>query len=434
MPSYNVSDKTIPRQAAVSIEYDYTGSGSLSAGAMMKYLENYSYTDPATGEANSASITLYNMDMLWASKRLPKKGDKFTAYIDRFNWDSPGKNARFPCGTFCCDDINFEFPSNVTAVVNGTSVPAKRNFSAKVRSKTWKKITIKEIARRIVKRYKLKLNYYASKIKVATLEQSNKTDLEFLNEMCSSYGLYIKVYRGKVVIYDAARYEKKAAVATISYKDIISGSYNSTLAGTYTGATIKYTKGSGKKKKQKEYIYKIGTGTRRLVISEKVDGLRDARIKAKAKLLEENRKAETMQITVASSKAMDLYAGTNIKITGAYAMTGKWFIEKVTHNVSGSGGYTVQLDLHRVSEATTSVPQAALKKGTRVKVTGKAYVTSNGGKAKKLKNKKMYVLQVAGGNHKYPYAVSFRKGGKRYGWCARSSLTKVSSKKKKTKK
>ena len=416
-------DTTSPRRAVAGIYYDPAGRGSKNARSvseMAKYLEAFTYTDPADGESDSASIDLCNIDMTWANKWLPKKGDKFIAYIDSFNWSTPGVNSRFNCGTFCCDDRNYSFPANSTATINGTSVPEKQAFRSTQRSKTWKNITVKEIARRIAKKYKLTLYYNASSIKVKSKEQSKKDDCGFLKDLCSEYGLYFKVRTGQVIIYDASRFEKKKSVATISYKEVLSGDYNSTLVGTYTGATIKYTKGSGKK----EYTYKIGSGSRILTINEKVDSLSDARIKARAKLAEENRKAETLKITVASA-GKELYSGVCFTLKDAAEMSGKYFIDKAVHKVDSSGGYTIDLEAHKVPKSGSSGSgKTTFKSGDRVKVNGKAHYSASGGRAKTCKNKTMYITKVAGGK-KYPYSVSKRKGGKRYGWVAKGSLKKI---------
>ena len=415
-------DTTSPRQATASITYDPTGRGSKNtrnSSEMAKYMEEFTYTDPATGESDSASLELCNISMIWANKWLPKKGDKFTATIDTLNWSKAGTSNKFSCGTFCCDDRNFSFPGNATATIQGTSVPEKQAFRSTLRSKTWKNITIKEIARRIAKRYKLKLYYDAATIKVKSKEQSKKDDCSFLKDLTNEYGLYIKVYGGKIIIYDAARYEAKKSVATIDYNDVINGEYNSTLAGTYTGATIKYTKGSNKK----EYTYKVGSGSRILTLTEKVDNLTDARIKAKAQLAEENRKAETIKLTIAA-EGLKLRASSCFTLKNAYEMNGKYFIDKITRKVGASGGYTVEIDAHKVQSSGSS-KKVTFKKGNRVNVNGKAYYTSSGGKAKTCKNLTAYIVSVANGSKKYPYAISKRKGGKRYGWVAKSSLKKA---------
>ena len=373
-------DATKPRQAKAVVSYDPAGKGAKNtrnSSEMDKYLESFIFTDPATGESDSASIELSNIGLLWASKYLPKKGDKFTAYIESTNWTKPGESKRLNCGTFCCDDRNFTFPGSCTATINGTSVPEKQAFRSTERSKTWKNVTIQEIARKIAAKYKLKVYYEADTVKIKTLEQTNKDDCGFLKDLCSDYGLYIKVHTGNIWIYDASRYEKKKAATTIDYTEIISADYNSSLAGTYTGATIKYTSGTGKGKK--EYTYKTGSGSRILNISEKVDSLSDAKIKAVAKLKEANREAETMRLTVIAA-GKPLLSANCFTLKNCAEMSGKWFIDKATHKVSGTGGYTIDLDAHRVAESkkdglkttttATKPAKATLKygsKGTAVK-------------------------------------------------------------------
>ena len=338
------ADRTRARRVNVSINYASRYKSARSdSGEMAKYLESFTFTDPATGESDSASIELCNINMIWADRWLPKKGDKFTARINTANWERPGISSAIDCGTFCCDDRNFSFPLNSTATINGTSVPEKQAFRSTQRSKTWKDITVREIARRIAQRYKLTLVYDAATIKIKSMEQSQKDDCSFLKELTDEYGLYIKVYAGKIIIYDAARYEAKKSVAVIRYDEVESGDYNSTLTGTYTGAVIKYTNGSDKK----EYTYKIGSGNRILTINEKVDSLTDARIKAKARLAEENRKAETIRLTIASP-SRKFYASGCFTFKDAQEMSGKYFIDKVVHKVDAAGGYTAEIEAHKV--------------------------------------------------------------------------------------
>lgn len=338
------ADRTRARRVNVSINYASRYKSARSdSGEMAKYLESFTYTDPATGESDSASIELCNINMIWAGRWLPKKGDKFTATINAANFERPGISATISCGTFCCDDRNFSFPGNSTATINGTSVPEKQAFRSTQRSKTWKNITIKEICRRIAQRYNLTLVYDAATIKINSMEQSQKDDCSFLKDLTSEYGLYIKVYRGKIIIYDVARYEAKKSVAAVYYNEVISGDYNSTLTGTYTGATIKYTQGSDKT----EYTYKVGTGNRILTINEKVDSLTDAKIKAKARLAEENRKAETIRLTIASP-SRKFYASGCFTFKDAQEMSGKYFIDKVVHKVDAAGGYTAEIEAHKV--------------------------------------------------------------------------------------
>lgn len=431
--------KDTPRKAKVNITYTPKGKAATrTAATMAEYEEGFSYVDAATGQSDTLSLKVCNKDLRWANKWLPKKGDKMTAKIKLYSWDAAGKDLSFSCGKFCCDDLSFSGPTLV-CTVGGVSVPEGQAFRATQRTYTWEKVTIQEIARKIAKRYGLSLHYDAGKITIASMEQNKQTDCEFLNKLCEDYGLYIKVYFGKVIIYDIDRYESKKAVATYSINDFQDWSYNTTLTGTYTGATIKYTKGDD----DEELTLTVGSGNRMLNLTEKVDSLPDAQIKACARVNKENRQAVTMSATIKAN--LKIVAGVCIKIKGAYSLNGKYFVDKVTHNIEAEGAYTMALELHKVqtkiknvtnsssikptkAAATSKAPAAdtgALAVGDKVTVNGPAYYAGNGGRSNNCSGMTMYITEILGSNYKYQYGVAKRKGGTRYGWCAKSSLTKA---------
>lgn len=342
--------KNTPRKANVSITYKPSGGSKISAADMHEMLETFQYVDCATGESDTATLVISNIDMSWAGEKLPRKGDKFSAKIRTFSWDKLGSDKVFSCGTFCCDDRDFDFPNDLTVTINGTSVPEKQAFRSTKRKKTWKNVTFREIARQIAGRYGLQLFYDAPQIQIKTVSQESKEDCSFLKELCDDYGLYIKIYNGKIVIYNPTKYERKPPVRTFNFKDIKNGHANSTISGTYTGAEIKYTKAVNGKEK-KEFTCKIGGGNRILSINEKCESLDEAQRKAKAKLAEENRKAETISLDV--FPVPGLTAANCIRLKGAKELSGKYFIDKITHKIDGdSGGYSMQLEVHKVQPKT----------------------------------------------------------------------------------
>jgi hypothetical protein len=135
---------------------------------------------------------------------------------------------------------------------------------------------------------------------------------------------------------------------------------------------------------------------------------------------------------------LKIVSGVCIKIKGAYNLNGKYFIDKVTHSIDAEGAYTMDLEMHQVQEKIKTVTTAssikptasatssssALAVGDQVKVSGSAYYAGNGGRSVSC-NGTYYVTQILGSNYKYQIGVAKRKGGTRYGWCAKSSVTKV---------
>ena len=426
--------KGTPRQASVSVAYQKKVKSKKAGGAkkrpvavMAKYNEGFTYTDPASGESDTISITLMNIDMRWANRWMPKKGDKLTAKIIEKSWDQAGKKKVFNCGKFCLDDLSFSGPELI-CTIGGVSVPESNAFRSTARSKTWKKATLKEIASEIAKKYHMKLQYTGGTVKLGTTEQSNETDSSFLRKTCEDYGMAIKIYCGKIVIYDKGIFEAKKPVVTLKKADLQDWSYNTTLVGTYTGAQIKYTSG----KDDKEIKCVVGGGKRILNINEKVESLQEARLKAFAKLNAENEKAVTMNVTIMANNR--IAAGSTVKITGLCHLSGKYFVDKATHNIGPDEAYTMSLELHRCQKrignegaksgnGSRNSP-GSFSVGDKVIVNGQAYWGGNGGRANQCRNMTMYITQILGDSFKYQYGVAKRKGGAHYGWCAKGSLKK----------
>ena len=438
-------EKELPRQAKASVAYQQAkkagGAGKRPAAVLAEYNEGFTYTDPASGESDTISITLTNADLRWANKWTPKRGDKLTAKIIERSWGKAGKKKTFYCGKFCLDDLSYTGPE-LTCTIGGVSVPEGNSFRSTGRSKTWKKATLKEVAEEIAKKYRLRLQYNGGSVKLGTIEQSNEPDSGFLTKVCGDYGMAIKIYSGKIVIYDKGEFEARKPVATLKKADLQDWSYNSTLVGTYTGARIKYT--SGKDDKEMECV--VGRGKRMLNINEKVESLQEAQIKACAKVNAENEKAETMSATIMADNR--IAAGSTVKIKGLCQLSGKYFVDKATHNINPDGAYTMALELHkcqkRITDATVMKEWQGEKKtvagkqenrhpesggefteGDKVIVNGPAYWGGNGGKANQCSNMTMYITQILGSGYKYQYGVAKRKGGTRYGWCQKESLKKA---------
>lgn len=333
-----------PRSALPVITY----SGALSASDTEDRITSFTYTDKATGESDICTFTLDNSDRLFMLKKIPKRGDKFEAKIVLRNWEKEGSPKTVKCGTFCCDDKTYSgWP--LLCTIGGTAIPEKQAFHATERTKTWENMLIREIASSICASYGLALSYDAGDIMVTSIEQSQETDSSFIKKLCENYGLNIKIYSGRITIYDAVRWESKEATKVLNIRKFGEGwTYNCTMVGVYTGATIKYTNG----KEGDEYICTVGGGERILSINEKVDSLGDARIKAAARVNKENRSEETLSGDILADPA--ICAGMVVKVAGIAGLSGKYFIDSVTHQLEADGPYMMSLEMHKVQEAVTA--------------------------------------------------------------------------------
>ncbi len=430
------------RQAFAKVTYIKAGNSgqNRSAPVMAEYNKGFTYTDPATGESDTISITFVNTDLRWLDSWLPEKGDKITAKIIQKNWDTGGGSGIFSCGKFCLDDLCFSGPT-LTCTIGGVSVPEGNSFRSTERNKIWKEVTLKEVGAEIANKYHLLYDYSGDVITLGTVEQNEESDSGFLSRICQEHDMAIKIYYGKIIIYDKGVYEARPPVTTIYARDMQDWSYNTTLTGTYTGAMIKYTSGAD----DKELVCAVGSGSRILNLNEKVESLKEAQIKACARVNAENERAETMSVTIMADTRIT--AGSNIEIEGLCRIDGKYFVDKVTHQIEAEGAYTMALELHkcqrRISEAsvmqiadgiltavkTKQSPEQTqpitLAVGDKVIVNGPAYWGGNGGRANQCSNMTMYITGILSGSYQYRYGVARRRGGTRYGWCAEGSLTKA---------
>lgn len=373
----------LPRNVGLEVTYD--GMTPKLGEKIARQATSFTYTDVASGQSDSVSITLSDIDKEWMGNLMPKRGASLGAKLKLTNWNQEGKNESFNCGTFVLDDISYS-GRPLRCVLGGVSVPAMDDFKSLTRTKTWKKTTIKEIASEIAKRAGVSLYYSADTIKIVELEQSKQTDSAFLYSLCEKYGLAMKVFNKKIVIFDIVAYEEKKAVVTLKETDILSWSYNSTIEGTYTGVKLDYTNPDS----NKTISVKIGSSGRMYTMNTQASSKFDAELQAEAKVNAANRKIETMTITIVANTK--IVASQCVEVSGLGKIDGKYYIDKIKHSVGS--GYTMQLTMHRVQDA--------------IKVTTKSKKTASS------KNKKGKKYTVEAGDTLWALAKRYYGSGDKY--------------------
>lgn len=328
-------------ETTTQTKVETTGNSNPALGSKIEQqLTGFTYTDVASGQSDSVSITMHDIGHEWMGKLMPKRGADIGAKIKPKEYD--GLKA-FNCGTFILDDISFSGkPTN--CVLGGVSVPAMDDFKSLPVTKTWEKTTIQEIASEIAKAAGVSLHYDADKIQIAELEQSSQTNSAFLYSLCDKYGLALKVYNHKLVIFDIVAYEEKKAVATISETDMTKWSYNTTVDGTYTGVSLNYTDPDT----DSSINVTMGKKGRMYSLNTQASSRYDAELQAAAKVNSANRSIETLDITIRARSG--IVASQCIQITGLGKIDGKYYIDKAKHDI-GNKGYTIGLSLHKVQEA-----------------------------------------------------------------------------------
>lgn len=320
---------------------DLTWNGAAVSGKLLGQGTEITYTDPASGEADSLDISIQDRDRLWTGPWLPAEGDSLEAVIRVMDWDREGDSRALPCGSFTLDDFSFSgWP--VTGTISAVSVPADSSFRETERTKTWEDVTLQELAQEIAGRAGVSLAWdvEGGGPKLKSVEQTKRTDCEFLTGVCGDYGLVVKVYAKKLVIYDREAYKKKAPAAVLTPAVLLSWSWKTSLAGTYTGGEYAYTD----PKTEEEINVKTGKGPRLLKLSGKADSAADAERKLKATIASANHGHTSLSVSLRGRP--ELAAGQCVQVEGLGRLGGKYFLDRAVHHVGG--GYTTDLELSLV--------------------------------------------------------------------------------------
>lgn len=126
---------------------DLIWNGAAVAGKMSGYQKDVTYTDPASGEADSLDVSIHDRGGQWIGPWFPETGDKLAATIKAMDWEREGDTRILPCGSFVLDNFNFSgWP--IAGTISGVSVPADSSFRETERSKTWEMSPWRRLERR----------------------------------------------------------------------------------------------------------------------------------------------------------------------------------------------------------------------------------------------------------------------------------------------
>lgn len=273
-----------------------------------------------------------------------------TAVLIQQNWEGTGKDVTLNIGTFEIDGIDVSGPPK-KVTIKSTSIPYTSTLRMAKKSRAWENITLKGIGEQIAGDNGLSFLYEAvDNPKFNRKEQVQTSDIKFLQELCHAAGMALKVTTLKIIIYDAAEYDKKPAVKTFCFggKEILSYKLGTSLTDTaYTSCHVSYSDPDSKETIEYTYTPDSSTGTGQILeINEKIHNTEEAKQLAKKRLREKNTQEYTASLKVVGDVC--LVAGTIVKLKGFQKFDKKYKVTQAKHNLTG--GYTVDLSLKQVLE------------------------------------------------------------------------------------
>ncbi|MCM3632929.1 phage late control D family protein [Paenibacillus camelliae] len=332
------------RRAEVQIKYnnvDITKS-------LQDDLMSFSYNDNGTGKADDVSIMLDDKDGNWSGAWMPEDGAKLDIDIVLYNWLKESTARRIKCGTFYVDGLNYDGPPDVITF-KALSYDLAGGLKNEEKSKAWEKISLSQIAKRIATANGLKLIFEIDDIRYDRIDQTQQSDVAFLAQLVEKEGGNLKITSDTIVVYDDRRFESIKPVRKIErgVSDVKSyGFTHNTLDAAYAKCTVTYYDSSAKKTYTGTFSAPGNKKGPTLKLQQRVESNAEAQRLAKNELRKRNKEASKAQFVLFGDP--DIVQGVTIEVIGYRKFDGTYFVESVTQNVAGSGGFTTTVNMRKV--------------------------------------------------------------------------------------
>ncbi|MFR3114516.1 MAG: phage late control D family protein [Dialister sp.] len=339
--------------------------------ALKPYLKSMEYTDMLTGQADDLQLTLEDRDGLWLEAWFPDKGATLTASILTQYWTAPTEAEKeLPLGLFEIDEIECSAIPSETKI-KAVSVPNNTTLRGEGRTRSWEGYTIQKIAQDIANNAGMQLNFSSKdNPTLERVEQTEQSDLAFLDKLCQDNGLSLKVTDNQIVIFDMADMEAAepslifvrptmkgldtSVSIDVNSNDMNSEStlkrlkptswrFTSSVRDVYKSCTVEHSQGKKKAKISATFTDPNKTEGKMLLVKKDVKSVEEAERMARKELREKNKDEVTGSITCMGDT--DLSAGLTVTVKGFGKFDGKYILSQVKHSLGS--GYTCSVDLRR---------------------------------------------------------------------------------------
>lgn len=333
-------------EAARRVDVELVYEGVNISRDIAPFFVDLTYTDNAHGEDDDLQITLEDREGKWRGSWFPERGAPVRAALVSRNWEKPGVNVRFPCGTFEVDEIECSGPPTVVKI-KAVSSPVKGVLKRELVTKAWEAVSLSEIASELAGKHGLGLVWESGEDPVyERKDQVETADLVFLRELCEEAGAALKTTDAQLVVFSEEEYEKKPPSRTITPgMERLSGyRLRAKTAGTYKAVKVQYHDAV---RDETFEVYtpegkQMGKTGETLVVNRKVDSLAEAERLGKKKLYDANKREMSGSFSLMGD--FQFVGGSTVKLSGWGKFDGVWFVERATHKVS-RGGYTTDIDI-----------------------------------------------------------------------------------------
>lgn len=318
------------------------------------HLDGIVYTDNLTGEADTLSLELEDRDALWSGDWRPAFGDRVVARLKYTGAWFGEKVTDLRLGAFAHDKLNLSGPPRRVSLecISAAMATALRR---RKRNRVWNGVTLKQIAEDIAKQAGLTLNYDGPPgTRYLHAKQHDKSNLDFLEDLCKKVGRTVKVTEGTIAIFEEHALDGRASSGEISLvgSNVKSFAFDAADGDRYGACHIScFNPRTGK---EIEYTFPptgrtlpgLDPNGQTLELKIEVSDAAEAAVRAEKLLRLANKFATQGRLVTIGDPG--LVAGVTFDLTNAGGLDGKFIITRSEHRTVG--GYTTTLDVRRCLE------------------------------------------------------------------------------------
>lgn len=249
-------------------------------------------------------------------------------------------------GNYIVDDIEVSSPPSQMRITGKATNTQLKDLNKKIkapRSRSWHGCTLVGIIKTIADEHNFEavIDEYFKQIYISHLDQTDESDISFLNSLASDYGAFVKVASGKILFFRKGRSisasGKELPTIRISEKEVTSWNLSISDLEKFGKVIAKWHNfATGKE----EDVF-VGICEPTYNMRYKFVDANRAREAAKTKLTEFQRGAERLSFSTIGNPYLS--AENKIIITDIkYLKDKNWIITSVNHSLSDQG-YTTQV-------------------------------------------------------------------------------------------
>lgn len=342
-----------PRMANARVRYENKDISQ----SLAPYLKSLSYTDHLSGEADDLTLTIEDRKGLWQSDWMPDMGAELTVAIASRGWSGTDEEKTLRLGLFEIDEIESSgAPSEVS--IKAMSVPEANALRGTLHTRSWEDAEFRLIAQDIANGAGMELVYDTDdNPKLDRAEQTEQSDLSFLQQLCNDQGFALKVCEKQVIIFDEAKYEMVKPTITIVkpgtpytqekgmvyVTGLTSWRLRRKVRDIYKACHVAYQQPDTKALIEATFTAPEKTEGKTLEVKEEAATTAEAERLARKRLREKNREEITGSFDLPGNFLM--LASVTVTLLGFGVFDGDYIIDTASHSMGN--GYTTSIDVRR---------------------------------------------------------------------------------------